>query len=355
MRTLVMLSLIGAMSSGSAGADLIEKEVSRLKLRPQTRVCGDVVTLADVLNFSQADPRLPDEIGDKAIATGAAAPAETAVTHDQVVKRLEALGVNMARVLVSGALSCRVTLEAPLAEKQTEGGETPLMRTPSRIDGAATLADLLRAKIEDGLAAHNGRVEVEFEHAGGEFLELTSPPFDFSIIADRGRKVGLREFRVTLKRDGRIQRTVRLGARVKLIKQVLAATTPLNVGAYVRRNSLEYASWEFTRDEDFGDFGIEHVEQVVGQKVKNFVPAGQMVRLSDLKSVDLVRRSQPVTVVGAAPGSANVNMRITGDALDSGGYGDTIRVRLGNSRDNYREVRGLVVGVGTVQMTEGSL
>jgi flagella basal body P-ring formation protein FlgA len=81
------------------------------------------------------------------------------------------------------------------------------------------------------------------------------------------------------------------------------------------------------------------------------VPVGQMIRRDDIKHVDLVRRSQPVTVTGGD----NVRIRITGDALDTGGLGDTIRVRLGKSRRSQRVIRGVVTGVGMVRLAEGTL
>ena len=354
MRTLLNISLLSVALAGTAAADLIQKDVSRLKLRPQACVRGEAVTLSDVLDFSQADPRLPAEIGDRPIVADLVAPAAMEITHDQVVDRLEELGVNLARVLVSGALSCRVALEPTAAEVAAHDAvqEPPLMRRRSSEAGGATLANVLQTRIEDELASTGGTVEVEFERAGQEFLELTTPPFDFSIRGNRGQKLGLQEFSVTLRRDGRVQRTVRIGARVKLVKQVLVAIKPLNVGAYIKHDSLEYATRIFSEGDDLG---IDHPEQIIGQRVKNFVPVGQMVRAGDFKSVDLVKRSQPVTVIGSVDGSAGVSMRITGDALDSGGYGDTIRVRLGDSRENHREVRGVVSGVGTVRLTEDGL
>ncbi len=354
MRLLLRISLFSVALAGSAAADLIEKDVSRLKLRPQAYVRGDVVTLSDVLNFTRADPRLSAEIGDEPVAAELIAPTETEITHDQVVRRLEELGVNLSRILVSGALSCHVTLEPAQAEMLPgeAADEAPLIRARSYEAGATTLADVLRARIEDELASAGGTVEIEFERAGQEFLELTTPPFDFSIRGDRGRKLGLREFNITLRRDGRVQRTVRIGARAKLVKQVLVAAKPLNIGAYVRRESLDYATRIFTSGHDLG---INYPEQIIGQRVKKFVPVGQMIHVDDLKVVDLVRRSQPVTVVGSVSGGDSVSIRITGDALDSGGYGDTIRVRLGDSRENYREVRGVVSGVGTVRLADGGL
>jgi flagella basal body P-ring formation protein FlgA len=350
MNTLLRISLAVLALAGSAAADLIQRDVSHLKLRARALVGGDVVTLSDILIFTQADPRLLAEIGDKPAAIGLAPPTETEISHDQVVRRLGELGVNMARVLVSGALTCHVTLEPADGEPSSrEAPEAmPLMRAQPLEADATSLAGALRARVEDQLASMGGTVEIEFERAGQEFLELTSPPFEFSIRGTRGQRLGLQEFSITIRRDGRVQRTVRIGARVKLVKQVLVAAKPLNVGAYVKRDSLEYATRIFSSERDLG---IAHPEEVIGQRVKEFVPVGQMIHESDLKSVDLVKRSQPVTVIGGD----NVSIRITGDALDSGGYGDTIRVRLGDSRKNRREVRGIVTGVGTVRLTDGGL
>jgi flagella basal body P-ring formation protein FlgA len=356
MRLTIIISLMSALSAGTAASDLIAPDVSELRLRAEARVSGAAVTLADVLDFSQADARLREQIGgEPAFAETLKAPLQTTFGHDQAVARLSALGVNMSRVLVSGALTCRVTLAE--REAETAGGDSadeasPLLRARSQPAGTTTLADKLREFIQNELQEKNGTIEIEFEHAGREFLELTTPPFDFTIRAERGRKLGLREFCVTLMQDGRVQRTVTIGGRISLTKPVLVAAKPLSIGTYIRRDSLETGARIFTQDEDFG---IEYPEQAVGQKVKNFVPAGQMVRASDLKTVDLVRRSQPVTVTGSVAGSEDVDVRITGDALDSGGYGDTVRVRLGDSRKNYREIRGVVVGVGTVRLAEGNL
>ncbi len=357
MRTILSICVLSVTLAGTAAADLIQKDVSRLKLRAQVFVRGEVVTLADVLSFVQADPRLLEEIGGESVATELRGPTQTQITHEQVVRRLNELGVNLARVLVSGALSCRVTVEGvekPRPAKPAAAEDSPLLRERMQLqpDDATMLENLLIVKIEDGLADSGGTVEVEFERAGGEFLELTTPPFEFSIRGNHGQKLGLREFSVTIRRDGRRQRTVRIGARAKLIKQVLVAAKPLNIGAYIKHNSLEYATRIFTSG---ADLGIDHPEQIIGQQVKNFVPVGEMVRMGDLKSVDLVKRSQPVTVVGSVVGGESISIRITGDALDSGGYGDTIRVRLGDSRKNYREVRGVVSGVGTVRLTDGGL
>ena len=347
--TVQTILLCGALA-GSAMADAFENELSRLRLLPRAHVRGRALLLSDVLDFSQADPRLLEAVGEKAVAEQLAAPARTEITHQQVVQRLSELGVNMGRVLLNGALDCQVTLEeAPVTpECVHDAPSAPLLRGSADIEGAGTLRDTLRTQLEDELGSQHGTVELEFEHAAGEFLDLTSPPFEFVIRGNRGATLGLREFNVTLRRDGRTQRTVHVGVRVKLIKKVLVAAKPLNAGTYVKRESLDFATRVFTDD---SDLGLEYPEQVIGQRVSEFIPAGQMIRENSIKTVDLVRRSQPVTVTGGE----NVSIRLNGEALESGGYGETIRVRVGHSRNNRREVRAIITGVGTVRLVEGRI
>ena len=74
-----------------------------------------------------------------------------------------------------------------------------------------------------------------------------------------------------------------------------------------------------------------------------------MVQPGDLTMVDLVKRSRPVTLVG---GSAGVQAQLTGYAMDAGGLGESVRVRIGNLRNDRRIVRGIVTGLGTVRLLD---
>lgn len=347
-RTIAILVFFAGAAGINAGepADVVANQISRLRLRPAATVQGATASLADAIDFSAADARLVESIADKPLGIELPAVGEAAVSYDFVNKRLAALGVNRARVLLGGASTCVLRKEAATPGRAPTEPEAPLVN-PSGGE-KSTLADLLRERIEHELESLAGTPSVEFESAGREFLALTSPDFDFTIRSDRPGALGLREFTVTIKRDGRFQRVLPIGAQVRLTRRVLVAAKPLNVGAHVSRDALEYADRVFTSNEDLG---VEHVEQVVGQQVRNFVPAGQLVRPRDLKAVDLVRRSQPVTLEG----SGAVRIHVTGVALDNGTYGETVRVRLGEGRANRREVRGTVSGVGTVKILEETL
>jgi flagella basal body P-ring formation protein FlgA len=360
LKDLARASLLLVLLPATAwGDELIRREVSRLKLRPQVNVCGAAVTLADVLTFTEADPRLGAEIGHQPVNPDLQPPARTVFTHDRIVERLGELGVNLSRVLVGGALSCRVTLEPAPAQTGIEAAPawvgahsryTALLTRLPATDEGNTLADALRNYVNAELASLGGTAEIEFERAGREFLTLTRPPWEFIIRSSSGGdKLGLREFEVVIRRDGRTQRTARLAARVRLVKNVLVARKPLGIGTFVRQEDVAFEPRMLERRQDVG---LDEVGQIIGQQVKRYIPVGEMIGRGDIKAVDLVKRSRPVSVNSAGDG---VSVRLTGMALDSGGYGDTVRVRIGESRKDLRILRGVVTGVGSVSLIGGGV
>lgn len=328
--------------------------VITLRLRPTASAGTALPTLAEVLDLSSADEALLAQLADQPVFAKAPAGAEATVTHAQIAQRLRDLRVNPARVLLGGAALCRITLPLPQqpdeptrAREQSATGAAERARDESATAESAsetTLAARLRQHVLDELRSGGGTVDVAFERAGTEFLELTSPPWDFAIRSVGSEKLGARELSVTLRRNGRVERALRIGVRVTVVRPVVVARRPLNAGATIRADDLALEERLFDgRNEP----GAEAIEPLVGQQVRKFVPAGSMVRPADLQQVDLVKRSRPVTVLSDAGG---VQLRVSGVALDSGTFGDTVRVRLGEGRREAREIRCQVTGVGTVRM-----
>lgn len=343
-------ALIATVASADSDALLRPQSTTVLKMRPQAVVVGDSVAMLDVLSFDDADSTLTDQISAKPLRIDAKPPAKVEVSREQIETRLSELGVNRGRVLLAGASICEISLERvePASEESPEANNGQFVnagKIRDTAEGEQTLVEYIKARIANDLSQMGGTPEIEFEAASREFLELTTPPFQFSVRSAKPAALGLRELLVTLSRDGRVQRTLRIGAHVKLSKPVLVATKPLNVGSYVTRDSVELKPRVFASNDDFG---LQHPEPVVGQQIKSFVPAGQMLRAKDIQAVDLVKRSKPVTVEGGG----SVSIRVTGVALDNGGYGEVVRVRLGDNKKNKREVRGVVTGVATVRLNE---
>jgi len=316
---------------------------AKLAIRPSASVYGETPTLAHVLNVFESESQLHSLLRSQAI------PAEpgttTIVTYEQIMQRLSAVGLNPARVLLTGAAACRLSVAADPTPKQREQELND--KLPVQVPASErTLAQLLREHVNRELASLGGTVELEFDRASAPFLELTAPPWEFVIHAKGRQKLGLRELDVAIRREGRLHRAVDVAARVRLVKPVLVAKKPLNVGTFVEADAIELQERVFDREQDIG---LERLEQALGHRVVRFVPAGQMVRAADLKAVELVQRSRPVTVLGAGPG---VQVRLSGIALDNGCLNDVVRVRLGDSRRTQRVLAGVVTGPGTVRVSE---
>jgi flagella basal body P-ring formation protein FlgA len=339
---LVVLSAIPPAPVEAGG-----QSASELTIRSAAVVAGQTVTFTDVLSFTHADPSLQTAIEHEVLVADLPPAGTTVITHQQIEDQLGQLGVNLARVLLRGAASCRVTVASPGDQPTSESPHRLLRSRPeSGRSAEKTLAEVLRALISDDLAGLGGTPEIEFERASRPLLDLSTPRWEFS-IQPRGReKLGMREFRVVIRRDGVTHRTVDVFARVMLSKPVLVARRPLNLGTSVQPDDVGLEPRLFEQEHEIG---CDRIEQVLGQQVKSFVPVGQMVRPDDLKQVDLVQRSRPVAVVGA---SQSVQVRMTGVALDSGRYGDPIRVRLGDTRKNRRVLHGVVAGLATVRIQE---
>lgn len=373
-RGVLALALLGAGVDRAGARDdsgLIAPATVTLRVRPAATVTAGDVTLGDVLAADGEGQALLDSIGSQRLAPAAA--GETRVSLEQIWSRLMAAGVNPARVMLKGAAVCRVTA-APRAEppvaaapqaarKRDEdwlvnpaasGGEARLAADAARATNGEgpggpprveRLSELLVAHINGEMAALGGKALVEFERGGEEFLQLTTPPFEFTIRSADRDKVGLREYVVTLARDRTAQRTVRIGARVQLVTGVVAAARPLNVGAFIRPDDVRVEERVFESAEAVG---VREPGLVIGQQVKRFVQPGAMVRAGDVRVADMVTRAQPVTVV---VGAGSVAVRASGVALDHGGFGEVVRVRLGEGAER-RELRGVVVGVGTVRVDD---
>ncbi|MBL8880380.1 MAG: flagellar basal body P-ring formation protein FlgA [Phycisphaerales bacterium] len=348
MKILNVLSAI-AVCANAVAQETAGPATSELRLRNRIEVVSDVVSLGDVINFAGANAKLQAELETKRLFKADEPAGEFDVSHEQVMKRLVELGVNPGHITLSGARVCHVThgQRPTLAATEGRNAARPARDAPEM--GAetsdATLEAALRRWIENDVRELGGRCEIQFEAAGREFLELSSPEYEFAIRASSsGAKLGLRELSVTIRRDGRTQRTLRIAASVKLTKDVLIAIRPLSVGAFVRREDLRPEERLFSRD---ADLGIDRIEAIVGQQVRTFVEAGSMVTERQLQTVELVKRSSPVTVIG---NSGAVQLRMTGMARDNGRLGDKVRVRLGESRSDQREVFGVVTGPGSVRI-----
>lgn len=334
---------------GTGGAAWAEEGLQRLRLKSRAEISGPIPTLADVLVLEVAREELRTALAAAPLLPGTGEQMPPLITHAQVMARLDAIGINLARVLVSGAMECTLVRACPV---DATGDDTaPLLRNPREDVGdldMPTLADVLRAHVDAELRALGGHADLRFEGASQQYLRLTTPPWEFSISSRDRSPLGLRTFRVLIRRDGHAQRRIEILAHVRLVRQVAVAARPLNPGNALRRDDLTLKPQTF---DDATALGFATREELVGLQIRKFTPIGERITADVVKAAPLVARSRPVTVMNESGG---VRLQLSGIALDSGGFGDAVRVRLGHERNSRRIVDGVVTALGTVRLVSSN-
>ncbi len=349
LRACPLAIVLGMVVSTAASA---EPNLLRLKLRSSVETTAAPVSLAEVLTCPACDAAVLEKLAQHPARLDAAGVQRFTLTHAQVVERLESIGLHPGEFLLEGAAACEVRIATPppvvSPAEQGDGSKVRLASREWRQPGESrTLAAQIRAHVDRELSALGGSSELDFERAGQDALQLTSPPWEFDVRSVGREKLGLREFRVTIRRDGRAHRTVQVFARVRLVREVVVTRRPLSLGNFVKEDDLALERRVF---DETTELGLTEIGRAVGQQVRKFVPAGGLVTSGALKSVDLVQRARPVTVLAGGEG---VQMRLAGVALDAGSFGQTIRVRLGEGRSARQQLQAIVVGPATVRLAEG--
>ncbi len=362
---------VGAADPPKGDAPAIAEPIE-LVLKPEAEATAWPVPLSDLVILRGGNDAIRAKIAEVVLELPASVGPSTEISHDKISEKLSEAGMNIADFLMGGARVCAVAIPDSIRPVDSQPASQPVVIAPRReSDGQAavdakgaetqpasrpwkvartlpgkTLASVLTHRVQAEYDKDDATVELEFEPSGAEFLDLVTPPLQFAIQAGQRGKAGLREFRVTLEQDGVKQRTIRLAARVKVTQPVVVASSALSAGNYVKFEDLTLEPRTFLEGENDRFVAIE---ELVGQRVKRLVEKGEALRKADLKPEPLVVRSRPVLVQGAASG---VSVRISGVSLDNGMLGDEVRVRVGAANGKRRELRGKVVGIGKVEITE---
>lgn len=127
--------------------------------------------------------------------------------------------------------------------------------------------------------------------------------------------------------------TIYVVVRVSRQAQVMVLNRPLLAGETVTADAVSQRTREVA-DLPYGF--LAQADTAVGQTARHALAAGAVLAPSDLVPLRIVRRGQPVTLVGHAEG---LTVRADGQAMADGAAGDYIQVR--NLR-SQRLVRGRI-------------
>jgi len=355
------LTLIGGLDAWAPAA-----RAGTVRLWRTAVVVSDSIHLDDLCELRGFDAETRRRLTDPAVLESPP-PGETRIVHLSTIRSwLAERGVNMAEVSLGGAISCDVTrplmpsvetptdvngenkasslkvgLELPppgsIAEKKAT--TPPIKKLPS---AAATLRGAVLDYFNNELGRYHATAEVGFDRASESSLDLSGPKYEFRVRRQSGPPIGLVSIEVDVISDGKLVQTLPLVAQVGLVRRSVVARRAINQGATIAPSDLELVSQRHTGLENLG---LADPTQVIGQRAKRMIPAGEPLDLDRLEAVPLVLRGQLVTLESIAQG---VRVVTSAKAAEDGLLGETIKVR---STENRRiEFDAKVTGPGRVEM-----
>lgn len=154
-----------------------------------------------------------------------------------------------------------------------------------------------------------------------------------------GRTVG--NATVGIRCDGPQPWSLYVPVKVRVYREVVATTRPLNRGARLTEGDLKLVRRDITSLR--GGY-LTDATQALGRVVKRRLAPASVLSGAMIESPRLVERGQEVTLIS---GTGGIRVQVRGKALMDGAAGDRIRVRNPRSQ---RIVEGTVMSAGVVQV-----
>ncbi len=353
-----------------------------IELRNEATVVGEEVKLKQVARWNQADDAVLAPLGELVLARIGGATPFRSVSVDEIKDTLDAAGINIASIKFVGATSCTVNrsdveydertalqqwIDARERTASTDAGPTtvPAHDDPNKgsrtlysgsdkgdgplysgdaLPAAApvaaeqksvrTLRELLVADLAQRLTLPADALQMSFRHADERFLTLAAPPYRFEVEPMRGMKnLGEVSWLVLIRGDRPedVQK-VTIGANARAWQSQLVIAKPLAMRQVIRDEDLieRRALVERLPDEPLASRA-----EVVGQAAARPLTAGTVLTGRSVEAQQLVKAGQYVTITlrqGA------VNIKSVAKAVESGTYGQTIRVKNEATRDVFQVI-----------------
>jgi flagella basal body P-ring formation protein FlgA len=369
-----------------APADAAEKFVpgsahfadgATLEVRGDATILGAEVKLKQICRWADSDAQAFLPVADLVIMRIDHGSPFRAISVDQIRTTLHDAGMNLAIVKFAGPLSCTVTRSDSSYDEQTalrqwaaaKGGKdgedaeklgsgdaetrrpgdaekdnaqaasgsvpaSPRPRVPaSSLDQspAKSLRTLLVEDLSVRLGIAKDQLQVTFNPADEKLLNLSEPLFKFDIRARRVRDLGDVSWNVTiLSGTGSQKGTVNATARAWQNEMVLSK--PLTYGQVIQNDDV--TERRVLSDQLPGD-PLLNSAQVVGQQAARELKVGAVLSARMVDAVPLAKSGQLVTITLTV---GSVRVKTVARAMESGSYGQAVRVRNETTRDVFEVV-----------------
>ena len=357
-----------------------------LEVRPEATIVGAEVKLKQICRWSGRDAAFFAPLADLVVARLKVGDPFRAIGIQDLRATLHDAGVNAAVINFAGALSCtisrsdvelseqdalqqwvnareRVTPAAPAVPSNVADDADARPRMASAVEPAPTpdsptdapeapaLAEespyrTLRQILVDDLAQRLGlapeQLQVDFSPKDERPLNLSEPHFKFHVLPQRAKSLGPVTWEVLLLADAGNDQKVTVQANARAWQEQVVLRNPISTKQVIR--DVDVTDRRALVDK-LSDEPLLTRAQVVGNQAARDMKPGTVFTSRLVEPVPLARPGQFVTVTIR---SGSVQIKTVARAMDTGTFGQTIRVKNEATKDIYEVT---LTGPQTAEMT----
>jgi flagella basal body P-ring formation protein FlgA len=339
-----------------------------LALRSEATVIGGEVKLRQICRWSDADKTFFEPIGDLILVRLGAKPPFKSISLPEIRQILRDAGVNTASINFAGAASCTVArsdvqynetdglqkwIEAKEAARNvgslsasaavassTESSTKPTVAaapatTPAETTAVKTLRSALVQDIATRLNVPEESLQVTFKATDDKVLNISEPLFKFSFDPLRPKSLGSVGWTVTIisgSEVGSAAKKVTINADARIWQEQVVAARPMGFRQVIRKEDVIKRR---TLVDEMSEDPLLTVDQIVGQQTAREVKPGMLMTAKMIDPVELVKTGQYVTITLS---QGTVQVKTVARAMESGSYGQTIRVKNEATKDVFQVV-----------------
>lgn len=310
-----------------------------IEIRPEATVVGDDIRLRQIARWSDHDKTTLDPIGELVVAHFGEEKAFKSVTLQDIKSLLGDAGVNVATLNFVGPMTCRVNRsDASFAPGQRIEQYTAVQNAAPTAAVATvpnspyhTLRDLLITNLADKLNLPQEDLQMTFRSQDETVLRLCEPHYKFDITPQRNSNLGDVSWSVSVASDSGAKRYY-IPAEAKAWKKELIVVRGLATRQTI--TDQDVAEKRLLVDNLPNDTLLTR-DQIVNQAAARDLKAGTVLTAQLVDPVQMVKGGQYVSVESTLGG---VSIRSVARALESGNFGQSIRVRNETTKETFNTV-----------------
>ncbi len=323
-----------------------------LELRADATVIGGEVKLRQVCRWADQDKATFDPIGDLVLARLASRAPFKSVSVEEIRGILRDAGVNIGVINFAGATSCAVArsdveydeknalqqwIEAREGASTKPASEVAIATQPAPTTAPAdespvkTLRDALSADLATRLQLAPESLQINFKPSDEKVLSLSSPLFRYDIEPLRAKTLGQVMWNVAII-SGSGSRKVTIVAEARAWQNQVVTVRPVAYRQIIRPEDVVARR---TLADQLSDDPLLSMEQIVAQQAARELKPGMVMTARMIDPIQLVKTGQFVTVTLE---QGSVRIKTVARAMESGSFGQTIRVKNEATREVFQVV-----------------